>query len=59
MDLQDRAFNLTLKWLELSDSAANQSPADFAVKYVEAHQDILRVLLDHEPPESFDASSFL
>ncbi|MDR1440306.1 MAG: hypothetical protein LBJ10_10010 [Clostridiales bacterium] len=59
MDLPERAFKLTLKWLEMTDRARNLPPADFAEKFVEAHQNILRVLSDHEPPESFDASSFL
>jgi len=59
MDLQERAFRLTLKWMELSDPVKNVNPTEFANKFLYAHQDILRVLMDNEPPESIDASSFL
>ena len=59
MDLQERAFYLTLKWLELTDTAKNISASAFALKYLDAHQEILRELLDNEPPESFDAASFM
>jgi hypothetical protein len=59
MDLQERSFLLTLKWLELSDAAKSVTPSAFADKYVKAHGDILRVLMDNEPPESIDASSLM
>ncbi|MDR1059820.1 MAG: hypothetical protein LBL83_01075 [Clostridiales bacterium] len=59
MDLQKKAFYLALKWMELTQNGVTPKPTDFAEEFVAAHQDILRVLSDHEPPESFDASSFM
>jgi hypothetical protein len=60
MDLQKKAFYLTLKWMEqYCTGPQTAKPAAFAEKFVAAYQDMLRVLSDHEPPESFDASSFM